>query len=517
MFRILKDKILGKKNRKAVVTAEDWELSKALDDNIKLFKKIFNNDDTISFRRFETKDASPVRCCLVFVDGMVNKEIINENIIQPVVDFSLKDSNINKSVIDIFKDRIIVSSTVKLQKDVYELLSSCLYGDAILLIDGFDQALLIESKGWTTRSINEPTSERIVRGPKEGFNEAIMINLTLIRRKIRSTDLKFKFRELGARTKTKICICYVEGLANQEIINELNKRLEDIEIDGILESGYIEELIKDSPLSPFTTIGNTERPDIVAANLLEGRIALVVDGTPHVLTLPHLFIEYFQANEDYYNGFIYASINRFLRIFAFFLSTSVPAIYVALTTFHQEMIPTPLLLSISAAREGVPFPTIVEALFMLFAFEILRESGVRLPKPMGSTISFVGALILGEAAVDARFVSAPIVIITALTGITNFLIPQMIGALIVVRLVFLLLSAFLGLYGYIFGVIGLFIHLMSMRSFGIPYMLNIGSLNMQNIKDTAIRAPWWVMYLRPKLIGDNNKVRQTNDGFKEKR
>jgi spore germination protein KA len=517
MFKILKDKILGKKNRKTVVTAEDWKLYKDLDENIELFKKIFNNDDTIRFRGFETKGPSSLKCCLVFIDGMVNKEIVNENIIQPVVELSPQDLDIDKKVIDIFKDSIIVSSTVKIQKDVYDLLSSCLYGDAILLVDGFNEALLIDSKGWNTRSIEEPSSERIVRGPREGFNEAIMTNLTLIRRKIRSTDLKFKFRELGTRTKTKICICYVEGLASKEILAELNKRLDDIEIDGILESGYVEELVKDSPLSPFTTIGNTERPDIVAGNLLEGRIALIVDGTPHVLTLPHVFIEYFQANEDYYHGFIYASINRFIRIFAFFLSTSVPAIYIALTTFHQEMIPTPLLLSISAAREGVPFPTIVEALFMLLAFEILRETGVRLPKPAGSTISFVGALILGEAAVTARFVSAPIVIVTALTGISNFLLPQMVGALIVVRLIFLLLSAFLGLYGYIFGVIGLFIHLMAMKSFGIPYMLNIGSLDMQDIKDTAIRAPWWVMYLRPKLIGDNNKVRQTNDGLHEKR
>ncbi|SHK04513.1 spore germination protein [Paramaledivibacter caminithermalis] len=517
MFRIIRDKILGKHRKKAVVTAEDWKLVKNLDENIKLFREIFNNDDTIRFREFETKDSSPVKCCLVFIDGMVNKEIVNENIIKPIVNFSLKDSNINRKAIDIFKDKIIISSAVKEKKDVYELLSSCLYGDAILLLDGFDSALLLDCKGWNTRAIEEPSSETIVRGPKEGFNEAIMTNLTLIRRKIRNTDLKFRFRQLGTCTKTKICICYIEGLASQEIITEVNRRLDDIEIDAVLESGYIEELIKDSPLSPFTTIGNTERPDIVAANLLEGRVALIIDGTPHVLTLPHLFIEYFQANEDYYHGFIYASINRIIRIFAFFLSTSVPAIYVALTTFHQEMIPTPLLLSISAAREGVPFPTIVEALFMLLAFEILRETGIRLPKPAGSTISFVGALILGQSAVEARFVSAPIVIVTALTGISNFLVPQMIGALIVVRLIFLLLSAFLGLYGYIFGVIGLFIHLMSMRSFGIPYMLNIGSLDMQDIKDTAIRVPWWIMYLRPKLIGDNNKVRQTNDGLYEKR
>lgn len=516
MFRILRDKILGKKKQRAIATVEDWRLSKSLEDNIEQFKKIFDNDGTIIFREFESKDSS-LKCCLVFVDGMVNKEIINENIIQPIFETTSKELDANKKLIDMLKNKIVVSSTVKSEKNVYELISICLYGDTILLVDGVNEALLIESKGWATRAITEPTSERIVRGPREGFNEAIMTNLTLIRRKIRSSKLKFEFRELGTRTKTKICICYVEGIANKKILEELKRRLNDIEIDGILESGYVEELIKDSPLSPFTTVGNTERPDVVAGNLLEGRIALVVDGTPHVLTLPYIFLQYFQANEDYFNGFIYASINRIIRIFGFFLSTSVPAIYVALTTFHQEMIPTPLLLSISAAREGVPFPTIVEALLMLFAFEVLRESGVRLPKPAGGTISFVGALILGQSAVNARIVSAPIVIVTALTGISNFLVPKMIGALIVVRLIFLLLSAFLGLYGYIFGVIGLFIHLMSMRSFGVPYMLNIGSLSLQDIKDTAIRAPWWVMYLRPKLIGDNDKVRQTNDGLHEKR
>ncbi len=517
LFRILRDKLIGRKNNKPVVTAKNWKLSKSLEENIKMFQEIFNKDDVIEYREFEGKDSLIIKCCLIFVDGMVNKEIINENIIYPIVNFPFKDKGLKQNLLDTLKNKIIVASSLDQQRDVYELISSCLYGDAILLVDGCEEALLIDTKGWNTRAINEPTSEAIVRGPKEGFNEAVIINLALIRRKIRSTDLKFKFKEIGIRTKTKVCVCYIEGVANEKIVKELNKRLDRIEIDGILDSGYIEELVKDSPLSPFTTVGNTERPDVVAANLLEGRVAVVVDGTPHVLTLPHLFIEYFQANEDYYNGFIYASINRLIRVFAFFLSSSVPAIYVALTTFHQEMIPTPLLLSISAAREGVPFPTIVEALFMLLAFEILRESGIRLPNPIGSTVSFVGALILGEAAVDARFVSAPIVIITALTGISNFLIPKMIGALIVVRLIFLLLSAFLGLYGYIFGVIGLFIHLMSMRSFGIPYMLNVGALNMQDIKDTGIRAPWWLMYLRPKLIGGENRVRQKNPKLYEKR
>lgn len=516
MFRILKDVFIGKKSIPHEENKIDWYLTKSITENINLIKTIFENDDTVVFRKFEGGNEYKLKFCLIFVDGMIDNKIVNENIIEPIMKIS--DKNIaSNNILNSLKNNIIVSNTVEIKEDSNKIISDILVGNTILLVDGQDKAITIEAKGFNQRAISESPSESVVRGPRESFNENIMTNLTMVRRKIKTSDLKFKFKEVGRVTRTKVCICYIDGIANEKIIKEVNKRIDDIDIDAILESGYIEELIQDEPLSPFSTVGNTERPDSVAGNLLEGRIAIFIDGTPVVLTVPFVFIQYFQANEDYYNTFIYSSINRLLRIFAFFLSTSIPAVYVALTTFHQEMIPTPLLLGISAAREGVPFPTVVEALLMLLAFEILRESGVRLPAPIGSSISFVGALILGQAAVEARFVSAPIVIVTALTGLSNFLTPKMIGAVITIRLIFLVLSSFLGLYGYIFGVIGLFIHLMSMRSFGIPYMLNIGSLNMQEVKDTVIRAPWWLMYYRPKLIAKNNSVRKKDSKLPEKR
>ncbi|TCO74969.1 spore germination protein [Marinisporobacter balticus] len=517
MFKILKDKVLGKNDIKILGHSQDIKLTKSLEKNIELFKKIFNPNETIIFRKIESRQWKDLKCCMIFVDGMVDKTNIHENMILPIMNSSNLQKNLKENILDILVNKIINASDVKKQKNVNGLITAILSGNTVVLVEGVNEALTIDTKKWEQRGITEPVAEQVVRGPREAFTETIMLNLTLIRRKILSPDLKFQFKEIGARTQTKVCVCYIEGLANKKIIKEVNKRLDDIEIDAILESGYIEELIKDAPLSPFATIGNTERPDIVAANLLEGRIAIVVDGTPFVLTLPYLFIEYFQSNEDYYNNFIYSSISRLLRIFSFFLTTSVPAVYVALVTFHQEMIPTPLILSISAAREGVPFPTIVEALLMFLAFEIIREGGVRLPAPIGSTIGFVGAIILGQAAVEARFVSSPIVIVTALAGITMFLTPKMIGPVIIMRFIFLLLSAFLGLYGYIFGVIGLFIHLMAIRSFGIPYMINIGDLKMQDIKDTAIRAPWWYMYYRPKLIGAKDPVRKKNAKIPEKR
>jgi len=281
-------------------------------------------------------------------------------------------------------------------------------------------------------------------------------------------------------------------------------RLNNIDIDGILDSGYIEEIIKDAPYSPFRTIINTERPDVVAGKLLEGRFAVLCDGSPVVLTLPTIFVEVFQSNEDYYDNFLFSSFVRLLRWLCFFIGTSVSAIYVALVTFHKQLIPTPLLISVYAARKGFPFPSIVETMVMMIIFEILKEAGLRMPKYIGGAITIVGTLVLGDAAVNARLVSAPVVIITAITGISSLMLPQVLG-IVEIRIIFLLLSSFLGLYGYIFGVMGLVLHMMSIRSFGIPYMSNIPAFSTQDVKDTIIRAPWWDMYLRPKMFTKNKK------------
>ncbi|MEJ8553652.1 spore germination protein [Tepidibacter sp. Z1-5] len=497
MLKKIKNKILNKDENKTT------KLTKSLEKNINTFKEVLKNNDSIIYRMFTDQTSNKTKYCVIFCDGMADKNSINEYIIDPI----MKNEESESSMDDLLSNTICYSG-IKTMDTLDQLIDAILYGDTILLENNNNKAAILDTKGWQTRSISEPQSEVVVRGPREGFTESININLTLIRRKILSKDLKYKYKILGKQTKTKICICYMENIASDKIVQEVEKRLDDIDIDGIIESGYIEELIRDEPLSPFITIGYTERPDVVAGNLLEGKIALICDGTPVVLTLPFLFIEYFQASEDYYNNFIYSSINRILRYVGFFLATSTPAIYLALVTYHQEMIPTPLLISISAAREGVPFPTIFEAIAMTFIFEVLREAGVRLPKPIGATISIVGALVLGDAAVKARFVSAPIVIIVGLTGISSFLVPKMIGAIIIIRVVFLLLASFLGLYGYIFGVIGLFIHLMSMRSFGVPYMMDLVSTKYQDIKDTAIRAPWWCMEYRPKFISNKNRIRK---------
>lgn len=484
------------------------QLTRSLSENIETFKSIFKNDNTVVFREVENMHLNSFKACLIYIDGMINEDISNRDMIFPMMNADLELQEDECDVLDKLKNKVISASKIKKAGNIDGLLLDLFSGDTLLLVDGFDSALTVYSQGWETRALAEPDFEKIIRGPREGFTESIMVNLSLIRRKLKTQDLKFKFKEIGTRTRTKVCICYIDTLANCEILKELESRLDKIDIDGVLDSGYIQELITDSPLSPFKTIGDTERPDVVAAKLLEGRIAVVVDGTPAVLTLPHVFMEHFQSAEDYYTNYYFASINRIIRVIGLFFTTSIPAIYVALIAFHQEMIPSPLLLSISAARQGVPFPTIVEAIMLLFAFEVIREAGKRTPSTMGQSVSIVGALILGQAAVEAKIVSAPMVIVVATTGVTGILIPELNEVSIILRLILLMLAAFMGLYGYIFGIIGLLIYLFSMRSFGVPYMLEYGSINPVDLKDTFIRAPWWYMAERPKRIASKINIKR---------
>ncbi|MBZ9622419.1 spore germination protein [Clostridium sp. FP2] len=479
------------------------KLVTSLDENINIIKNIFTNDTTVIYRALSVGRPNITKCMLIYIDGMANTQLINENIIKPILLSHIADIN-HSEIMDVLMQEVLLTGNNKKSDVVDDIISGIIYGKTMLFIDGFANAIIIDTIGWETRDISEPQAETIVRGPREGFTESMNLNLTLIRRRVINPHLKFIFMKMGKQTKTQICVCYIEGIAEEPILKELMKRLNDIDIDGILDSGYVEELIKDAPYSPFRTIINTERPDVVVAKLLEGRFAVICDGSPIVLTLPTIFVEVFQSNEDYYDNFLYSSFVRLLRWLCFFISTSTSAIYVALVTFHQELIPTPFLLSIYSARKGTPFPSIVEAMAMMIIFEILKEAGLRMPKQVGGAISIVGALVLGDAAVSARLVSAPIVIITAITGIASIMLPQVLG-LVEIRIIFLLLSSFLGLYGYIFGVMGLVLHMMSIRSFGIPYMLNVPSFSTQDIKDTAIRAPWWAMYLRPKMFSKNKK------------
>ncbi|QGU95634.1 spore germination protein [Clostridium bovifaecis] len=486
---------------------ENLKLTKSLQENIDLFNMtVFNDDDSMIFRVFQNKK-SEIKFCIFFIDGMIDNLIANKNIVHPIINSSLKTDIDSNDIPNYLMNEVIDSNSVRLTTSVSKIVESVTYGDTILLVEGSDRALIIDTKGWNTRTISEPQAERVVRGPREGFTESILINLSMVRRRIRNSRLKLKFKKIGVRTKTDMCIAYIEDLADPEIVQGIQKKLDSINIDGVFSTQIISELMSNNLITTFKTVGISERPDVIARKLLEGRVAIFCDGTPMVLTAPHIFMEYFQVNEDYYEDYIFASFNRLIRVLGFFSSISLPSIYIALVNFHQELIPTRLLLSIKQSKQGTPLPSLAEIILLLFTFEIIREAGVRLPSHIGEAVSIVGALVLGQAAVDARIVSAPVVIVTAATGITGLLIPEIIGSTIIIRSIFLILTSVLGIYGYIFGLMMLFIRLVSIKSFGVPYMLNTGVVNKKYIKDTWIRAPWWKLNNRSQPIA-KDPVRQ---------
>jgi spore germination protein KA len=472
-----------------------------INENINLIKSIFKNDETLLIRQIENRADPSIQCCIVYIDGMVNNKLLNEDIIKPLLEYRSRWKE--RDLLDVIAKQITLSDSVERTSDIETIVQGIVYGDSALLIEGYAEVLILNTKGWASRSISEPENEKVIRGPREGFNEALMMNLSLLRRKIRTPDLKMEFQVFGTRTKTKACICYLDGVVNKKVLTELKRRLKTFSIDGTLDSNYICEFIKDAPYSPIKTVGSTEKPDIVAAKLLEGRVALFLDGTPVVLTVPFLFVENFQSDEDYYLNYYFSSINRIIRFISFFIATSLPALYVSLVTFHQEMLPTPLLMSITLARQGVPLPTVLEAALMFMVFEMLRESGARMPGSMGQALSIVGALVIGQASVQAKLVSAPMVIIVGLTGICGLMIPRIKGADILLRFILLSLSSIMGLYGYMFGVFGLLIHLFSINSFGIPIMNSAYANSFQDRKDIIMRAPWWSMKKRPKYLSQN--------------
>lgn len=356
--------------------------------------------------------------------------------------------------------------------------------------------------------MEDPASETVIRGPREAFTECISNNAALLRIKIKNPALTFESMKIGKRTRTGVQLAYMKGTANPELVDKIKKRLQTIKTDAILESGYIEQYIEDAPFSIFATISYSEKPDVVAAKILEGRVAILVDGTPFVLTAPMLFVENFQTAEDYYNRPLYASMMRILRCVCYALSVFTPAVFVALVTFHQEMIPTPLLFTISAAREGVPFPAIMETGVMAVTFKILREAGLRLPRAVGQAVSIVGALVMGEAAVSAGLVSEPIVIVIALTGVAGFAVPSQADSGTILRFIFLLLGGTMGGFGIAMGILGTMVHLASLKSFGSPFLSPLAPLQPSDTKDAVIRAPLWSMVSRPKGMSKNNRVRQ---------
>lgn len=479
--------------------------------NLEVIKQRTGNSSDIIIRHLKLSHNPKFKIAIVFIKGMIDSQSVNEFLIETMINNPLfQEEVIQQDLIELIAEDIVAIGEINKISEWDELFTALMSGNSIILIDGINKALSVSTQSEQRRSIQESTTNVSIRGSKEAFTESIETNITMVRRIINTPDLWIESMKIGKITKTDVSIMYINGIARNEIIEEVRKRLKKINIDAILESGYIEQLIEDQTNSTFPTIKHTDRPDAIAGNLLEGKIAIFVNGTPFVLLVPALFINFFQSVEDYYERFDIATAIRFLRTVIFFISLVGPAIYIAATTFHQEMIPTKLAVIIAAQRESVPFPAFVEALIMEITFEILREAGIRMPKAMGSTISIVGALVIGQAAVQAGIVSPAMVIVVSITAIASFATPSYTVAISarLIRFIIMVSAATFGFYGIILTFILVIVHLVSLRSFGVPYMSPLAPFIREEAGDTIFRRPIWTYKKRPQLISSQNKVRE---------
>ncbi|MBD1382508.1 spore germination protein [Metabacillus arenae] len=490
-------------SEKAAPKIEKEYLTGILNEDFNKVNFQFGGSSDFTYRKIDINEACSV--IILYLDGLVDMKRMELNIINPLTAFHAEKPILSVKEIE----NELHSAQVKKGETIQEVVDHILSGDTVLLVSGINQSLFISEQSWEQRSVDEPASEAVVIGPREGFTENIRTNTSMIRRRLKTSKLKMESIKVGSLSNTEVVITYIEGVAQESIIKEFRNRLNRINIDAIEDSGYILEFLEDNPASVFPQILQTERPDRVVGSLLEGRVGIIVENSPFALVAPVTFFILMNSPEDYYGNFIISTFIRWLRYLFLFVALLFPSIYIAVTTFHQEIIPTNLLFSVAASREKVPFPAIVEALLMEITFEALREAGLRLPRPIGSTVSIVGALVIGQAAVEAGIVSAPLVIVVAITGIASFMFTSytLTGAIRLLRFAMMLLAATLGFYGILLGVFFILVHLVQLRSFGVPYLAPIAPFNFNNLKDVIIRAPWWKMVERPEQTSKRNLKR----------
>lgn len=501
----LKDRIAELEQTKVPVGPIDDEdsLDSDLNRNEERLRRAFTNCSDIVFRQIEI--AEQLTALLVYVDGLINTPLLDQVFLKPLLlDDNPDDSEKVFRIRETIKTHALAVAQIDVKESVTGVIRAVLSANAAILISGVAQSLILHLESPPQRAIEEPTTETVIRGPREGMTEDLRVNTALLRKKLKTPRLKVETMTLGDISNTDVALVFIEGIVNDKILEEVRRRVSSIEIDAILESGYIEEFIEDAPFSPFPTVQNTERPDVVVANLLEGKVGILADGTPFALVVPLTFWGSLQSAEDYYERYFYTTPMRWLRVFFTGVALFFPSLYVAATTFHPQLIPTNLVLTFAAARESSPFPAVVEALIMEVIFEVLREASIRLPQNIGTSVSIVGGLVIGEAAVQAGIISAPMVIVVATTGIASFAIPRYNFALAfrILRFPILILAGSLGFFGITVGMITLLIHLVSLRSFGVPYLSPVAPMDPSHLGDAILRLPRWTMHTRHPLISN---------------
>ncbi|MDP4105215.1 MAG: spore germination protein [Bacillota bacterium] len=483
-------------------------ISRVLEQNQTELERIFGKTVDMVLKEIHIGTQKGIIC---YLQSMTDAKLITEKIMEPLGNATTHDRHIfNKYEFSEFSKDFFSGLVYSFTDTFHQVALYILSGYAVLMVEGIPETLAIQIEGIETRSISESTTQTIIRGPKDAFNESISTNISLIRRRIKNPNLRFEGFTIGKDTQTSVVVAYIEGIANQKVIEEVRNRVSRVNINAIFDSGNIEELIGDKTYTPFPLVYNSERPDTIAAHLTAGKIAIFVDGSPFVLSVPVVLTNFFDVSEDYFQPFLMSSFIRLVRYASFLLSLLLPAIFVTLITYHFELIPTPLLVSIASQRENVPFPAIIELMLMDLTFEILREAGTRMPRAVGQTVSIVGALVIGQAAVEAGIISNMMIIVVAITAIASFVSPiySFANSTRLLRFFLTMMGGILGLYGVLLGMCAIFAHLVSLRSFGVPYLAPMAPFIVEDQKDVLIRMPLFHMKGRPKFLNTESPINQ---------
>ena len=469
--------------------SEKIPLSPSLAETIQALKRQFNNSADLVIR--------PVCVCgyqvaVASVEGMVDRHAVADAIILPMVQLC-GDFSSPRSLFVHIKDHVLGIVDVLETDDIRQLSEWIVSGFAAVLVDGVNRAVLGGMQAFMIRSVSEPSTEATIRGSREGFTEAVRINMSMIRRRLKTPQLMFEMLTIGKTSQTAVCLCYLRDRVSSSLLEDIRSRLCQCPLETVLESGYVQPFLEEDPTAPFTGVGSTERPDTLCGKMAEGRIGVLVDGTPFALVVPYLFAENFQSMDDYTQKPSYAGLIRIIKYLAFFVSLLLPSLYVAIGTHHAEMLPSVLLLSFINSDRSTPFSLMTEALLIHFVFEIMREAGLRFPKSVGHAVSIVGALVIGESAVRAGLVGAPMIIIVALTSISAFVIPSLYGNIVTLRFVFIVLGGTLGIYGVLLGSLYLLCRVCAVNVDTIPYTAPITPFSLRAMRDVFIRRGWPVL------------------------
>ncbi|QQK81444.1 spore germination protein [Salicibibacter cibi] len=487
-------------NRETSRHGYDIRVSERLSQNVKSVQNIIGESDDVIQRELTIGHRVPA--VLFYIEELCDEKVLEENVIKPLVQFNDKETStlFTDKDLEYIQKEVLTISGVSFYSTFDAAILPVMRGETLLLIEGMAQLMVLDAEGYPDRGINEPETEILIRGPRDGFNETLRVNLMLLRKRINDPNLTVRISNVGRRGKTEFAICYLKGIATTNLVEEVRYRMACIDIDEVLETGTLEQFMEENTFSPFPEVLQTERPDRTVKALTDGRVAILLDGTPFSILAPVTFHQLLKSPEDTYERWMLGTFVRILRYVAAFFSLFLPALYIAMVSFHQGMIPTTLTLSIAGAREGVPFPGFIEAFIMEMIFELLREAGNRLPRPIGQTVGIVGGLIIGEAAVQAGIVSPIMVIVVALTAISNFSIPTYSAAISfrLLRFTLMIAAAFFGLYGIMLVYIAINIHLVGIRSFGSYYTSPFAPYNFADLMDAIVRFPITVLRKRPR-------------------